>query len=159
MQAHASSHRTREYLHLADLAERVGKLLGTSAWVHIDQGRIDAFAQCTGDLQWIHIDPARAAQGPFGTTIAHGFLTLSLLPMLGASAYAVLDARMGVNYGLNRVRFTSPVAVNSRVRGHFDLVSFKEIQGGAEIVTQVTIEREGHDKPVCVAEAVGRRYV
>jgi acyl dehydratase len=145
--------------HLADLAPRVGETLGTSAWIEVDQRRIDLFAEATGDHQWIHVDPARAAAGPFGTTIAHGFLTLSLLPEMFAGAFAVADTRMGVNYGLNRVRFTAPVPVGSRLRGRFRLLAYEPIAGGAQLTVEVTIEREGADKPVCVAESLTRRYV
>jgi acyl dehydratase len=144
--------------HLADLATRVGDVLGTGEWIEVDQARIDRFAEATGDRQWIHVDPARAASGPFGTTIAHGFLTLSLLPEMAASAFAIADVRMGVNYGLNRVRFTAPVPVGSRLRGRFRLLAFEPIEGGAQLTVEVTMEREGADKPVCIAESLTRRY-
>jgi acyl dehydratase len=144
---------------LADLQPRVGDTLGTSEWIEIDQRRIDLFAEATGDHQWIHVDPVRAAAGPFGTTIAHGFLTLSLLPEMFADAFAVADTRMGVNYGLNRVRFTAPVPVGSRLRGRFKLLAYEPIAGGAQLTVEVTIEREGADKPVCIAESLTRRYV
>lgn len=144
--------------HLASLAERVGQPLATSAWVTIDQARINLFADATGDHQWIHIDAERAAKGPFGTTIAHGFLTLSLLPELAEKALVIDDVRMGINYGLNRVRFPAPVPVNSRLRGHIVLKGFEAIAGGAQVTMEITIEREGSDKPVCVAEAVSRRF-
>ena len=143
---------------LASLADRVGQHLATSPWVTVDQSRINLFAQATGDHQWIHIDAERAARGPFGTTIAHGFLTLSLVPELAEKAMAVDDVRMGVNYGLNRVRFPAPVPVNSRLRGVLRLKSYEAIEGGAQVVMEVTIEREGSDKPVCVAETVSRRF-
>lgn len=144
---------------LADLQALVGQDLGESDWVLVDQARIDRFADATGDHQWIHIDPARAAAGPFGTTIAHGFLTLSLLPMMFESAYAVADARMGVNYGLNRLRFPAPVPAGSKLRGRFKLLSYEPLDGGAQLVVEATIEREGSAKPVCVAESVTRRYL
>lgn len=147
------------YAHLADLETLVGQEIGLSDWVHIDQQRIDEFGRCTGDLQWIHMDPERAAAGPFGTTIAHGFLTLSLLPLLGSMATRIEDVKMGVNYGLNRVRFPAPVPVGSRLRVRLKLLSFAWLEAGAQLVTEVTIEREGHNKPVCVAEAVSRRYL
>ena len=151
---------TQVYAHLADLAARVGAPLGSSDWITIDQQRIDLFAQATGDHQWIHVDPVRAAEGPYGGTIAHGFLTLSLLPEMLASAFHIADVRMGVNYGLNRVRFTAPVPVGSRVRAQFTLLSFEPIDGGAQLTVQARIEREDAlDKPVCVAESVSRRYV
>ena len=144
---------------LQELQGRVGQELGVSDWITVDQARINAFADATGDHQWIHIDPARAAAGPFGATVAHGFLTLSLLPLMSASAFEVLDTRMGVNYGLNRVRFPAPVPVGSRLRGRFKLLRFEPLDGGAQLTTEVTMEREGSTKPVCVAESVARRYV
>lgn len=144
---------------LADLQALVGQELGLSDWVTIDQQRVNRFADATGDHQWIHVDAARAAAGPFGTTIAHGFLTLSLLPMLFDTAYAIGDTRLGVNYGLNRTRFTAPVPVGSRVRGRFKLLAYEPIEGGAQLIVEATIEREGSAKPVCVAESVTRRYL
>jgi acyl dehydratase len=149
----------RTFKHLSELQSLVGQEVGLSDWITIDQQRIDLFAQATGDHQWIHVDPQRAAKGPFGTTIAHGFLTLSLLPEMSASAMHVDDAQMGVNYGLNKVRFTAPVPVGSRLRGRFTLLAYEPIEGGAMLTTQVTMEREGSDKPVCVAESLARRYV
>ncbi len=149
----------RRYTRLADLRSRVGDDLGTSDWIAIDQARIDRFADATGDRQWIHVDPARAAAGPFGATIAHGFLTLSLLPVLFETAFAIDDVRLGVNYGLNRVRFMHPVRVGSRLRGHFRLLAYDALDGGAQLVTQVTVEVDGAAKPACVAESVSRRYV
>ena len=147
------------FAHLADLAARVGQDIGTSGWVLIEQSRIDRFAEATGDHQWIHVDPARAAAGPFGAPIAHGFLTLSLLPMLFEGSFAIDDVRMGVNYGLNRVRFISPVKVGSRVRGRFKLLSYEPLDGGAQLTVEATIELQGSGKPACVAETVSRRYV
>ncbi len=149
----------RSFDKLADLEPLVGQHIADSDWIKIDQPRIDQFAEATGDHQWIHVDPVRAAAGPFRTTVAHGFLTLSMLPEMGANAMEFRDVRMGVNYGLNRVRFTSPVPVGSLVRGRFKLLEYKPIEGGAQITFDVTIEREGADKPACVAEAVSRRYV
>lgn len=149
----------RSFDKLSDLEPLVGQPIADSDWIMIDQPRIDLFAEATGDHQWIHIDPVRAAAGPFRTTVAHGFLTLSMLPEMGANAMEFRDVRMGVNYGLNRVRFTSPVPVGSRVRGRFKLLEYKPIEGGAQITFEATIEREGADKPACVAEAVSRRYV
>ena len=148
----------RTFQHLSELAALVGQEIGVSDWITVDQSRIDAFAEATGDRQWIHIDSERAATGPFKTTIAHGFLTLSLLPEMGASAMTVADTRMGVNYGLNRVRFTAPVPVDSRLRGHFKLLACEPIEGGAQLTMQVTMQREGSDKPVCIAESLARRY-
>jgi acyl dehydratase len=149
----------KSFKHLADLQPLVGQELGVSDWITVDQQRIDRFADATGDHQWIHVDPVRAAAGPFGTTVAHGFLTLSLLPEMGASAFEVRDTRMGVNYGLNRVRFPAPVPSGSRLRGCFKLLSYEPIEGGAQVTVEVTMEREGATKPVCVAESVGRRFV
>ena len=149
----------KTYPHLADLAALAGQDIGSSDWLLIDQARINLFAEATGDHQWIHIDPARASAGPFGAPIAHGFLTLSLLPVLFESAFAVADVRMGVNYGLNRVRFVSPVRVSSRVRGRFKLVSYEPLEGGAQLTVEATIELEGSVKPACVAETVSRRYI
>lgn len=147
------------FAHLADLKHMVGQPLGTSEWITVDQDRIRKFADATLDFQWIHLDEARAAQGPFGGTIAHGFLTLSLLPAFFESGFAVEDAKMGVNYGLNRVRFTAPVPAGSRLRAQFKLLAFDEIEGGAQLTVEATIEREGASRPVCVAESVTRRYV
>ena len=145
--------------HLADLQARVGEEVGVSEWITVDQNRINLFADATGDHQWIHIDAGRAAKGPFGTTIAHGFLTLSLLPEMSASAFQVLDTRMGVNYGLDRVRFPAPVPSGSRLRGRFKLLKYEPLEGGAQLTVEVTMEREGSAKPVCVAESLARRYV
>jgi acyl dehydratase len=148
----------KRFATLAELQPLVGQEIGVSDWITVDQKRINLFADATGDHQWIHVDAARAAAGPYGTTVAHGFLTLSLLPEMSASAFEVRDARMGINYGLNRVRFPSPVPVGSRLRGRFRLLSYEPIEGGAQLVTEVTMEREGATKPVCVAESVVRRF-
>ena len=147
------------YEKLSDLQALTGRVLGVSDWFPIDQARIDQFATVTGDEQWIHVDPLRAAAGPYGSTVAHGHLTLSLVPVMVRSAFKIIDVRMTVNYGLNRVRFPAPVPAGSRVRGHFKLMAFEPIAGGAQIVVEVTTEREGHPKPVCVAESVARHYV
>jgi acyl dehydratase len=144
--------------HLADMQGFVGQSIGTSEWLTVDQARIDLFAQATGDFQWIHVDPVRAAAGPFGATVAHGFLTLSLVPILFETGFAIEDVRMGVNYGLNRVRFTAPVRVNSRLRGHFRLLDYTPLEGGAQLTTEVSIELEGSPKPACVAESISRRF-
>jgi acyl dehydratase len=148
----------KTYQKLSELQALVGKPLGSSDWHDVDQGRIDRFAAVTGDDQWIHVDPVRAATGPFGTTVAHGHLTLSLIPVMVRTAFKIDDVRMTVNYGLNRVRFPAPVPVGSRLRGHFKLLSFEPIPGGAQVVVEVTSEREGHSKPVCVAESVARHF-
>jgi acyl dehydratase len=147
------------YQKLLELQALGAAILGTSDWILIDQARIDRFAAVTGDDQWIHIDPVRAAAGPFGATVAHGHLTLSLLPVMVRSAFKVGDVRMTVNYGLNRVRFPAPVPVGSRLRGHFKLMTFEAIPGGAQLVVEVTTEREGHLKPVCVAQSVARHFL
>lgn len=147
------------YQKLSELQALIGSTLGRSDWICVDQARIDQFAAVTGDDQWIHIDPKRAATGPFGATVAHGHLTLSLVPVMVRSAFRVGDVRMTVNYGLNRVRFPAPVPVGSRLRGHFKLMSFEALDGGAQIVVEITTEREGHSKPVCVAESVARHFV
>jgi acyl dehydratase len=144
---------------LAELSGRVGETLGVSDWVEVDQDRIDQFAKATGDHQWIHVDPERAAAGPFGGTVAHGFLTLSLLPLMFDTGFSVADVKLGINYGLNRVRFPAPVPVGSCLRGHFKLVAFEPLEGGAQLTVEVSIEREGSAKPVCVAESVTRRFV
>lgn len=148
----------RAFAHLRELADHVGQPIGVGEWVTIDQPRIDRFAEVTDDPQWIHIDPVRAAEGPFGATIAHGFLTLSLVPSLCASVFRVDDTVMGVNYGLNRVRFPAPVPVGSRVRANCKLLSYAPLENGAQMTIEATVEREGSAKPVCVAELVSRRY-
>jgi acyl dehydratase len=149
----------RTFDRLADLAPCEGREIGASGWVSVSQSRIDLFAQATGDAQWIHVDAARAAAGPFGTTVAHGFLTLSLLPELVAAAFHIADVRMGLNYGLDRVRFPSPVPVDSRLRALCVLDKFEAIAGGAQLTLTVTIEREGGAKPACVARWITRHLV
>ena len=146
---------------LQELQQEVGREIGLSEWMTIDQARIDAFAHATDDHQWIHVGRERAARGPFGAPVAHGFLTLSLLAPLFDSGFRVADVTMGVNYGLNKVRFPAPVRVGSRIRAHFVLKSYEPLPGpvpGAQIVVVSTIEVEGSDKPACVAESVTRRY-
>lgn len=143
---------------VAELQHKIGEELGVSDWIEVTQERIQQFADATGDHQWIHLDAERAKAGPFGTTIAHGFLTLSLLPEMSAKAFAVSDTRMGVNYGLNRVRFPAPVPSGSRLRGRFKLLKFEAIEGGAQMTVEAKMEREGSDKPVCIAESVSRRF-
>lgn len=146
-------------LSVTQLRERVGEEVGVSPWLEIDQARIDRFADAIDDPQWIHVDPERAKAGPFGTTIAHGFLSLSLLSHLIESTFSFDDRKMGVNYGLNRVRFTAPLPVNSRVRAHFVLGSWERKDDMIQTVWNVTLECEGSDKPVLVAEWIGRSYV
>jgi acyl dehydratase len=136
-----------------------GDTYGPSEWLEITQERIDRFAEATGDDQWIHVDREKAAQGPFGTTIAHGFLTLSLMVKFqietrpGSGEY-----RMGINYGVNKVRFPAPVPVGSHIRGRFEILEVEEVEGGIQVITKGTIERDGEEKPVCVAEMVSRHY-
>ncbi|MBU8977948.1 MaoC family dehydratase [Lysobacter sp. MMG2] len=149
----------RTYETIADLKPLVGEIIGVSDWIQIDQARINQFAQATGDDQWIHVDTERAAKGPFGTPIAHGFLTLSLLPALFATAFEIRRSTMGINYGLNKVRFIQPVPVDSRVRGHFKLLGWDAIDNeGAQLLIEMTVELEGAGKPACVAESITRRY-
>jgi acyl dehydratase len=149
----------REIASLAELKTLVGQEVAVSDWVEITQEQVNQFAEATGDHQWIHLDVERCKrESPFGGPIAHGFLTLSLLPMLMQSSLRMTDVRMGVNYGLNKVRFPAPVPVGSRVRSRATLLSVEDIEGGAQVTWKVTIEREGGDKPVCVAESISRRY-
>lgn len=142
-----------------ELKAAVGEQLGTSDWVTVEQKQIDTFAEATGDHQWIHVDAERAKDGPFGGTIAHGYLTLSLLPVFSAQVYKVENVKMGINYGLNKVRFTSPVPVNSRLRGSFELLEVSEVKDALQVVNKVTVEIEGSERPACVAEWVTRVYV
>jgi len=148
----------RTFETIAEMAALVGQEIGVSEWITVTQERIQLFADATNDHQWIHLDVERAKAGPFGTTIAHGFLTLSLLPEMSASAFQVRGTRMGVNYGLNKVRFPAPVPSGSRIRGRFKLIGYEPLDGGAQMTVQVTMEREGSDKPVCIAESIARRF-
>jgi acyl dehydratase len=142
-----------------ELPQRVGEEIATSAWLEITQERIDRFAQASDDHQWIHIDAERCArESPFKTTIAHGFLTLSLIPYFKNETIAYSGVKMGINYGTNRVRFMSPVKVNSRLRAKFKLLECEAITGGVQTVFEVTVEIEGHAKPACVAELLTRAY-
>jgi acyl dehydratase len=142
-----------------ELETKIGQEVGISPWVQVTQERIDLFAKAIDDPQWIHVDPERAKHSPFGTTIAHGFLTLSLLTKFIESTFSFADRRMGVNYGLNRVRFTAPLPSGSRVRARFKLLKYEKIEGnGVQVTWDVTVEREGSDKPVLVAEWLGRSY-
>ena len=144
---------------IRSLEARVGQEVGVSPWVEITQERIDTFAKAIEDFQWIHVDPKRAKASPFGGTIAHGFLTLSLLSHLSEQTFSFSDRRMGINYGLNRVRFTSPVPVGSRVRARFTLLKFEKIEGdGVQVTWTATVEIEGAKKPALVAEWLGRHY-
>jgi acyl dehydratase len=137
-----------------EIAEAQGQELGVSEWVAITQDRIDMFADATGDRQWIHVDPERAADGPFGATVAHGYLTLSMLPFLGAQVFAFAGNVARVNYGLNKVRFVAPVRVGSKVRSKVDLLEVADIDKGQRVTLQHTIEIKGGDRPACVAETV-----
>jgi len=144
---------------LQELAALVGQAVSTSDWVVVTQEHINQFAQATGDHQWIHVDVERAKSGPFGAPIAHGFLTLSLIPTFFASAVHIAQVRMGVNYGLNRVRFMGPVPVNSRLRASIKLLKAEPIENeGMQFSWEVTTEREGVAKPVCIAESISRLY-
>ena len=149
----------REIASLAELKALVGQEVAVSDWVVISQERVNQFAEATGDYQWIHLDVERCKrESPFGGPIAHGYLTLSLLPMLMQNSVRMTDVRMGVNYGLNKVRFPAPVPVGSKVRSRTTVLSVEDIEGGAQVTWLVTVEREGGDKPVCVAESISRRY-
>jgi acyl dehydratase len=141
---------------LEDLSSFVGKELGTSSWIEVDQARINGFADATDDHQWIHVDVDRAKDGPFGQTIAHGYLTLSLLIPTWTSILEVRDVRTMVNYGLNRVRFPSPVPSGSKIRAHATLTAFEAISGGAQLTIDILVERQSGDKPACVAQLVLR---
>ena len=143
---------------LGELAGLTGQELGTSDWLEIDQDRVDGFADATGDHQWIHVDEVRAADGPFGATIAHGFLTLSLLPYFAVQNYRVEGARLSVNYGLNKVRFITPVRVGARLRGTTELIGVEDLDTGAQLAFRTTIEIEGVARPACVAETLSRQY-
>ena len=142
----------------SELKSAVGKHLGHSDWIEITQQRIDQFAEATGDHQWIHVDPERAKKGPFGATIAHGYLTLSLVSMFLPQIIEVHGIAMGINYGTEKVRFPSPVTVGSRIRAGGELVSLEDVKGGVQAVVRVTIEIEGKDKPACVVDAISRYY-
>jgi acyl dehydratase len=149
----------KSFEHLSELPPLVGQELAVSDWITVTQEQVNLFAQATGDHQWIHVDVERAKAGPFGAPIAHGFLTLSLLPRFFESAMEIRNSSMGVNYGLNKVRFTSPVPIGSRLRGRMTLLACDPIDGGGlQMTWKVTVEREGADKPACVAESLTRRY-
>jgi len=144
---------------LSELAACTGQEVAVSDWITITQRQVDLFAEATGDHQWIHVDPEKARAGPFGGPVAHGFLTLSLLPRFFESSFEILESRLGVNYGLNKVRFTAPVPVGSRLRARMKLLASEPIDNaGLQMTWQVTVEREGADKPVCIVESVVRRY-
>jgi acyl dehydratase len=142
----------------AALLPAVGQHLGYSDWLEIDQQRIDLFADATGDHQWIHVDPVRAAEGPFGRTIAHGYLTLSLANLFLPEIMRVDNVSMGVNYGCEKVRFPAPVPVGSRVRGGGEVISAEEVKGGVQVVVRMTIEVEGSERPACVVDTISRFF-
>lgn len=144
----------RMFNNRTEIAAAAGQELGVSEWVGITQDRIDMFADATGDRQWIHVDPERAADGPFGATIAHGYLTLSLIPFLGAQVFAFAGDMARVNYGLNKVRFVAPVTVRSKLRSRVAMLDVVDIEKGQQVTLQHTIEIRGGDKPACVAETV-----
>ena len=142
---------------IADLAAAAGETIGQSDWVTISQEEVNLFAEATGDHQWIHVDPERAAKGPFGTTIVHGFMTLSLLPRLQHDMYTVKGVKMGINYGLNKVRFPAPVPVGSRVRATTSLLNVDDVgKGAVQATLSTTVEIDGSAKPACVAESIAR---
>lgn len=144
---------------LAELPALVGHEVAVSDWLTVTQEQVDLFARATGDHQWIHVDVERAKAGPFGAPIAHGFLTLSLIPRFFETSMEIKNSRMGVNYGLNKVRFTAPVPVGSRLRARMKLLACEAIDNdGMQMTWGVTVEREGSDKPVCIAESLTRRY-
>jgi acyl dehydratase len=146
----------RVFSSIDEFAGAVGEHLGQSEWHTITQEQVQLFADATGDHQWIHLDTERAAKGPFGSTIAHGYLTLSLIPMFGVEIYRVENVSMGINYGLNKVRFPQPVKVGSKVRAGAELIEVTDVPGGKQAVVRWTIEIDGEGKPACVAEMVSR---
>jgi acyl dehydratase len=141
-----------------ELESRVGEEIAVSPWLEISQERIDTFAKAIEDFQWIHVDRERAQASPFGGTIAHGFLTLSILSRLSEMTFSFSDRKMGINYGLNRVRFTSPVKSGSKVRARFKLGNYEKLDGGVQVTWNTTVEIEGSDKPALIAEWIGRHY-
>jgi len=143
---------------LAALLDATGQDLGYSDWVEVDQNRIDLFADATGDHQWIHVDPAKAAEGPYGSTIAHGYLTLSLANLFLPQIMQVQNTSMGVNYGCEKVRFPAAVPVGSRIRGHGQIMSAEEVKGGVQVVVRMTIEIEGGERPACVIDTISRFF-
>ena len=144
---------------MEELKTLIGQEVAVTDWISVTQERVNLFADATGDHQWIHLDVERSRkESPFGGTIAHGFLTLSLLPMMIQSAVTMPATKLAVNYGLNKVRFPAPVPVGSRIRGRMTLLEVEDIEGGVQIVWKVAMEREGGDKPVCVAESIVRCY-
>ncbi|HVK28634.1 MAG TPA: MaoC family dehydratase [Nocardioides sp.] len=151
-------HTVKVYDGLAAFAQAEGDVLGTSDWMVVEQDRIDRFAEATGDHQWIHVDPERAKDGPFGATIAHGFLTLSLLPPLLNSLYRVDDVAMAVNYGLDKVRFMAPVRVDSKIRATAKVLTVTPMEGAVQAVFETTFEIEGSEKPAAVVQSIVRYF-
>lgn len=147
---------TRVFAHPTELIGAADSALGPTDWLAIEQSRINAFAEATGDHQWIHVDVERASRGPFGTTIAHGYLTLSLVNYFLPQLMRVEQVRMGVNYGLDRVRFPAHLPVNSRIRGSGEILTAVAIDGGVQVTVRVSIERAGGERPVCVADTISR---
>ena len=141
-----------------NLQSKAGADLGVTDWMEIDQSRVDGFAEATDDHQWIHVDPEKAASGPFGTTIAHGYLTLSLVNKFLPQLIAVTEISMGVNYGCERVRFPSPVKVGARIRGRGEVISVEEVNGGQQVVVRITVEIENENRPACVVDTISRFY-
>jgi acyl dehydratase len=141
-----------------ELRAAIGRQTGPTDWVAMEQSRIDAFADATDDHQWIHVDPARAAAGPFGSTIAHGYLTLSLVNLFLPDLVRVDGAKMGVNYGTGKVRFPAAVKVGARIRGRAQVIEATDVPGGVQVMVRVTIEIEGGDRPACVADTISRFY-
>jgi acyl dehydratase len=149
----------REIASVEELKKLIGQEVAITEWFSITQERVNQFAEATGDHQWIHLDAERCKkESPYGTTIAHGFLTLSLLPLIMQSAVSMPESKLSVNYGLNKVRFPAPVPVGSKLRGRMMLQDVEDIEGGVQITWKVTIERDGSDKPVCIAESIARHY-
>jgi acyl dehydratase len=148
----------RVFASINEFESAAGEELGTTDWIEIDQARIDAFADATGDHQWIHTDPERASDGPFGGTIAHGFLTLSMLPVVMNGLYQVEGIRMAVNYGLDKVRFPAPVPVGSKIRGSSRIESTQRLEGAVQGTVVTTIEVDGSDRPACVVHSIVRYY-
>lgn len=147
-----------EFHSVNELRQRIGQEVAVSEWTTVTQERIDKFADATDDHQWIHVDRERAASSPFGGTIAHGFLTLSLVPHFMYTTIALPPAKMSVNYGVNKVRFAAPVRAGKRVRARIALLSVEDVKDGQQLSWKITIELEGSEKPACVAETIGRRY-
>ncbi len=149
---------SREFAHPREFLDAVGETLGPSDWTEVQQARIDQFADATEDHQWIHVDPARAAAGPFGTTIAHGYLTLSLVNKFLPQMVVVNNTTMGINYGCDRVRFPNTVKAGSRVRGHGEIITVEEKPGAVQVTVRVSVEVEGEERPACVADTISRFY-